>query len=261
MPPSLYRLVARSIRSSGVPIVWDIDDAVWLGRRGAESMAIDMCAVADHVVAGNRLLGEWAHRNGARSVTLVPTCFDPGVEPVIASSADGLRVVWVGSPATARLVEPFGVDLQRALDAVPTMSIEFVGGSPPTALRGRSRVITTRWSPEAERRALTDADFGLALQDRTDYADHKCGFKVVQYLAYGVVPIVSDGPVHRDILGGHGLLVDRSDTTAIVDRLGTPPSESDRRAIVEHWRRNYSVACAVDRWSQVLAAVERRRDV
>lgn len=263
MPPSLRRLVTGSLRSADAPIVWDIDDAVWLGRRGAEAMAIDMCTIADHVVAGNRLLGEWAERHGAPEVTVVPTCFDPAGAPpasTAAASVDTPRVVWVGSPATAPLVEPFAAVLRNALDSLPGLSIEFVGGPPPAALRGHDRVVATSWSPGSEREALAAADFGLALQDRGEYADHKCGFKIVQYLAYGIVPIASDGPVHRDIVGDHGLLVGTpADSDAVVDRLATPPTFDERSAIVEHHRQGYSVQRAVDGWSGVLAAVDRGR--
>lgn len=257
MPPSLYRVVARSLRRTRVPIIWDIDDAVWLGRPGAEEMAADMCGIVDHVVAGNRSIGDWAVRHGAREITVVPTCFDPVAAPNTSSPGDGPRVVWVGSPATAPLVEPFAPQLRQALGALPTMSIEFVGGPPPPELRGHERVMSTAWSPDAELEALAAADFGLALQERSEYADHKCGFKIVQYLAYGIVPIASDGPVHAEMVGPHGLLIDGStEASAVIDRLGRPPTDAERRALMDYQRRNYSVARATEAWSTVLAGVD-----
>ena len=149
MPPSLRRLVTGSLRSADVPIVWDIDDAVWLGRRGAEAMAIDMCTIADHVVAGNRLLrgvgrGPRQARGHGRA-----DLFDPAGAPpawTAAASVDGPRVVWVGSPATAPLVEPFAAVLRHTLDSIPGLSIEFVGDR-RAALHGHDRVVATSWSP------------------------------------------------------------------------------------------------------------------
>lgn len=259
VPPSLFVGLPRPLRTSA-PVIWDIDDAVWIGRRGAHAMAVKMCRRSDVVVAGNELLAAWARSHGAHSV-VIPTCCPPpalsdGVDSPRAS--DQIHLLWIGSPATSRLLTAFGPVLDELFARLPQLRARFVGGRPPVELRGNPSVEFVEWSPDAELAALRWAHYGLALQDRSEYNDHKCGFKVVQYMSAGVVPIVSDGPVHRDIVGHLGLLLDATpDLGSMTERLRRPPEEREVAEVVSRWESGYSLAHAVELWSSLLAEIVR----
>jgi hypothetical protein len=254
MPPALHRIPGL-LRAGGPPVVWDVDDAVWIGRRGARASAVEMCRRADLVVAGNALIAEWADRHGARSVAVIPTCFEPPTEPAAGSLHDGVRLVWVGSPATAALLAPYGTALRVALESVPDLTFELIGGEPPAEIRDHPRVATTPWSPETEHAGLSSADYGLAFQPRDEYADHKCGFKIVQYLAYGIVPIATDNPVHRDIVGDVGELIAGPDARSLTDVLAARPSDECREVAMRRWRDRFSRDRAVSGWASALSGL------
>lgn len=255
MPPSLWSACRRLVRPGGIPLVWDVDDAVWLGRRGALSMATSMAHAADLVVAGNDLIADWMVRAGARSVQVLPTCFRPQIPPQRADrERSTVEVVWVGSPATARLLAAHRPALQAIL-ADPSVRLTLVGGSIP-ALGPAEQIRVVAWSPEAEHEWLSTADYGLALQPRNEYADHKCGFKIIQYMAYGVVPIASDGPVHRQIVGDTGLLLAADPLLAeLTDRVGRAPTADERALAVQRWSARYDRTVGEAAWCSILGAL------
>jgi hypothetical protein len=109
------------------------------------------------------------------------------------------------------------------------------------------------WSPATEHSVLQKADFGMSMLPRTMYAEHKCGFKVVQYLAYGLTPIVTNNAVHRTMLPDEGLLLDgRNDVSAIVERIRVKPDLQERRRLHHLWRARYSSEIGARLWTDAL---------
>jgi hypothetical protein len=263
MPPALWPLVRGRLGAHGrrrPPVVWDVDDAVWIGRTGARSMAEAMARSVDVVVAGNSSIGRWASKAGARRVEIVPTCFTPaGTMPDAhpddrAAGERPVEVVWIGSPASARLLDASAERL-RALFAGSGARLTVMGGE-PTADFGPLEVQVVPWSPTAEHEHLLRADYGLGLQPRTEYADHKCGFKLVQYLAYGVIPIATDSPVHRELLGDVGYLVDDAASVARArDAISRQPQPDERAGARLRWETTCATAVGAARWREILDSV------
>ncbi len=258
MPPMAWTMVRRPLRHATKPVVWDVDDAVWLGRAGARRMATECARLASIVVAGNQLIADWAVDAGAADVRVIPTCYEPRGDGSRIGAADGdrINVVWIGSPATAPLLDQ-AAPLLLALGQRTRLKLTVVGAQPRPALAGVDAEYVA-WSPENEHRALSSADYGLALQPRTDYADHKCGLKIVQYLSYGVVPVATDSPVHRDIVDDVGMLVDeREPLDELADALTVGPTEATRRRARQRWQTRYSRAQGAAAWHALLREVSR----
>jgi glycosyltransferase involved in cell wall biosynthesis len=266
MPPALWPLVRGGLgarRRRRPPVVWDVDDAVWIGRTGARPMAEAMARSVDVVVAGNSSIGRWASKAGARRVELVPTCFTPAatVPPDhadVRTPDDGpIEVLWIGSPASVRLLDASAERL-RALFTGSGARLTVMGGE-PTADFGPLEIQVVPWSPTAEHEHLLRADYGLGLQPRTEYADHKCGFKLVQYLAYGVIPIATDSPVHRELLGDVGFLVDDAASVARArDAITRHPRPDERAGAHLRWETTCATAVGAERWREILDSVGHR---
>lgn len=259
MPPALWGVVRPALRRRRGPLIWDIDDAVWIGRPAAHRMASEMAQLADVVVAGNELLADWCERQGAHDVRMIPTCFDPK-QPVSIDARPGdgpVRVVWVGSPATA---ERFRAELMRMPQLLRSDRVQLTCvGAPPFDVDAGRRPRFVDWSPESEHDELERADFGISLLPRDEYSDHKCGFKLVQYLAYGLIPIATESPVHASILGGVGHLVgaDASGIGEATAALSNRPSSAARRTAFDRWRGQFSVREGALRWIDVLSEFSR----
>lgn len=72
------------------------------------------------------------------------------------------------------------------------------------------------WTPEGELELLRSFDIGLMPLTDTPYTRGKCGFKLLQYMACGVVPVASGVGFNREIIthGVNGMLVDSPDAWA-----------------------------------------------
>lgn len=208
---SLEKLVAEDRR-----LVYDVDDAIWLGSRrdsGGHPLALLkrarvkarwLAQRADHVMAGNELLaaelGSWSNR-----VSVVPSLVD--AERIRArehADAETLTVGWIGSSTTAHYLDSIAEALSRLAHRVAPQRLRLltVGGMPTRPIEGVV-VEHASWSESAELDALARIDIGVMPLPNNPWTRGKCSYKSIQYMAAGV-PVVSDdvGLAARTIGGG-----------------------------------------------------------
>ncbi|MDW3215090.1 MAG: glycosyltransferase [Ilumatobacteraceae bacterium] len=216
-------------------------------------MAADLARRATIVVAGNHLIADWAVSSGARDVRIIPTCYEPLVTSAQRSSPL-VEIVWIGSPSTAAYLE-VERDRLKPLRHLPNTRVTFVGGRAPTSLRGLPNVRELSWTAAIEHDVLSTADYGLAIQPRTPYADHKCGFKIVQYMAYGVVPVATPNPVHESIIGPTGLLLGPAVRENLAEQLSQKPTAEQRAAVADRWESAFSTSSGTQKWARLLRSI------
>lgn len=205
----------------GRRLILDFDDAVFhnydlsprpLIRRWLGDKIDRLMARADLVTAGNSYLAERARQAGARRVERLPSCIhlERYPAPSAAPEAEALRVVWIGSPATAHYL-----DLLRAplltLASRRLVALRVIGAPLPiwaqgAALTGQS----LPWSPEREAADIAAADVGVMPLHDSPWEQGKCSFKLVQYMACGLPVLASPVGMNRDVVesGVNGYLVD-----------------------------------------------------
>jgi glycosyltransferase involved in cell wall biosynthesis len=249
-------------------LIWDVDDAIWLDTsrearmhplaflKGTRRKVRWLADRADQVIAGNRLLAEWLAEHSDR-VSVVPSLVETRNVPVKRHREDEtITLAWIGSAATARYLAPMRVLFPRLRRAVPERSYRLlvVGGQIGT-VEG-AEVEQLAWSPEAEGRALAEADIGLMPLPDTPWTKGKCAYKALQYMSAGIPAIADDVGVTSEVIGEGGIvvrgeeqwlaaLVDLAREARLRSRLG---SEARRQA-----EDNYSV----QRWGPVLAEILR----
>ncbi|MBU1228463.1 MAG: glycosyltransferase [Proteobacteria bacterium] len=196
-------------------LVYDVDDALWalhpseIGQPGmAEKSAkiarrfADTCARVDLVVAGNSYLAGRA-REHQPNIFVLPTLIDTRKytpAPPDAAAVPPFRVGWMGTsgnlwflPEVLRELAPH----QKRLD------IRVVADKPYEGeLEGLVRF--ERWGPALEAEQLRGFQCGLMPLTDDEYTRGKCGFKILQYMASGVVPIASCVGFNREIIS-HGV--------------------------------------------------------
>jgi glycosyltransferase involved in cell wall biosynthesis len=258
---ALERVAARGRR-----LVYDVDDAVWLSGsqtgghpasslKGAARKVRWLAERAEHTIAGNELLAEHLSAYGG-PVTVVPSLVDPDGY-LVRAHAQGEMVTlgWIGSPTTApylRRVAPVLARFARA--AGRPVRLLVVGSSGPEV--AGMRVEERAWSPEAERRALTEMDVGLMPLEDTPWTRGKCAYKALQYMAAGVPALVDDVGVSAAAVAGAGYAVsgegewlEALEALAADARLRTDLGAVGRRRIEEE----FSPA----RWLPTIAAIMR----
>lgn len=203
-------------------LAYDVDDALWAlhpadaGKPGSAEKSAKIarrfahtCASVDLVIAGNAYLAEHAAPH-QKNITILPTLLDTRVYtpgPSEFASLGPLIVGWMGTsgnlwflPEVLRELAPH----RQRLD-IRVVSDKPYEGELDDMVRYEA------WSPTREVDQLRGFDCGLMPLTDDEFTRGKCGFKILQYMACGAVPVASAVGFNREILthGQDGFLVER----------------------------------------------------
>lgn len=185
----------------GVPYVLDFDDAIFhnydrhrlaMVRRCFGSRIDRLMAGARLVVAGNRYLRERAVQAGAPWVELLPTVVD--IDRYEVKDAKNMpsvappRIVWIGSPSTARYLSLLEKPLAE-LAQEQQFVLRVIGGG-QIEMPG-VEVEALPWSKERESIMLRESDIGVMPLQDSPWEQGKCAYKLIQYMAAGLPTVAS----------------------------------------------------------------------
>jgi glycosyltransferase involved in cell wall biosynthesis len=273
-PPIVESLIA----SSGVPIVYDFDDAIFLPSVSEANRAIaflknpgrvaTILRRSRQVVVGNEFLAQYARKHSS-AVTVIPTAVDttrfvpradrtlpPGRKPVVG---------WIGSPTTFPYLEALaGVLRETALRQPFTLKVS--GAGRPVRFPGVD-VEEVPWSMRDEVTLFNTCDVGVYPLTDDEWSKGKCGFKAIQCMACGVPVVAAAVGVNREIIvdGVNSFLA--STPGEWVDRLSRLLSDAvlrERMSVLgrQTIEERYSLRVTAPRLAAVLAAaVDARHPV
>lgn len=216
----------------GAPYVLDYDDAVfhtydqhcWAIVRKLYGRRLDgLMARAKLVVCGNQYLADRARTAGAQWVEVLPTVIDldryPYPQSVTNSSqSDTIRLVWIGSPSTAKylhLIHGALRDLARRYSFV----LRVIGAD--VRMDG-VQIECVKWTEDTEVAAISECTVGLMPLLDTSWERGKCGYKLIQYMACGLPVVASNVGVNSEIVKNevNGILtISAEDWVSALERL------------------------------------------
>ena len=203
------RLFLRAIERFPGPVIYDYDDAMflpqrmgrgWLSRLEDLETPSEMMRISDVVLAGNEFLADYARRY-AKRVVLLPTCIDtdrflPAAQPEHSSAP--LVIGWIGSHSTAKYLRSLAPVLESVARRIP-FHLYVVGSREPLALRGVD-VEQVPWSLAREVEDFVRCDIGIYPLWDDAWAQGKCGFKAIQFMACGIPVVAAAVGANRDII-------------------------------------------------------------
>ncbi|WP_456384902.1 glycosyltransferase family 4 protein [Desulfolithobacter sp.] len=182
------------------PVVFDVDDAIWLTERSNGSIS-EIAKISDVIIAGNQYIADWfSAYNG--NVSIVPTGVDiDRFEPLEKRQNDIFTIGWVGTrgnliylkdiePVLSRLMKKYGdIRLLIVSDQVPDLS----GVT-------ESKIKFLPWSEDMEVRSIQMMDAGIMPLPDNEWARGKCSFKMLQYMSCGIPVVVSPVGMNAEVL-------------------------------------------------------------
>lgn len=205
-PPFLEWLLAKT----GVPIVYDFDDAIFLPNVSEANRVISflkqpsrVASILRHsrrVVVGNEFLADYARRHNS-AVTVIPTSVDTNrfkPRPDRSNLASKPVVGWIGSPTTFAYLEALA-DVLREVAITHPFTLKVSGAGRPVNFPGVD-VEEVTWSMADEVTLFNSCDIGVYPLTDDDWSRGKCGFKAIQCMACGVPVVAAAVGVNREII-------------------------------------------------------------
>jgi hypothetical protein len=120
-----------------------------------------------------------------------------GPRPALSDDATTVRrgVIWLGSPATESYLWKIQNDL---IEIDREVGFTAVGGSELSELQGLS---VAKWSLERQRDFLSAAKVGLFVQEPGAWEQRKSGYKLLEYISAGLIPVSERNDASVALLG------------------------------------------------------------
>jgi len=186
------------------PLVFDVDDAIWLHPPAGKYAADRIARIADVVVAGNRTIAEWFSVR-SKDVRVIPTAVDterfrPRKEQNVPGKGDFV-IGWIGTSFNLKFLESIEGAIRKFISDHEEARVHVVSDKPPSLMKSINRRIQyIPWSVAIEAEALQQMDVGIMPLPDNEWTRGKCSFKMLQYMACAIPVVVSPVGMNSEIL-------------------------------------------------------------
>jgi glycosyltransferase involved in cell wall biosynthesis len=208
--PAFFEFIAsRLLRKK---IIYDFDDAIWIPNyseansffsflKGYKNVK-NICRYAYKVSCGNEYLCEYARKYNS-TVVYNPTTIDTkNYHNKVNTHTQHKPVIgWTGSHSTIRYINEI-LPVLRKLEAEFDFTFKVISDlKPEIELRSLEYC---KWNKDSEIEDLVQFNIGIMPLKDDKWANGKCGFKALQYMALGIPALVSPVGINTRIVD-HGI--------------------------------------------------------
>ena len=202
IPKFRYNHIAN-LKKKGVRVVFDIDDAVYVGKRDYSD---NIAELSDVVICGNEVLSNH-YRKKNPNVILMPTVENTNLFRYYWKNTFGNKTIgWIGSMSTIDNLDLVVSPINKIVNKHPEVNFLIISN---TALDYEKKIKNCRfvkWNKETYISDLSNISIGIMPLKNSEVNRGKCGFKLIQYLNLKKPVVASDVGVNKDIVGACGLL-------------------------------------------------------
>lgn len=189
-------------------IIFDFDDAIWMKNFSHHNRwfssfkryknAIQWMKWSDKLSCGNHWLQEFGGQYNDNT-NFIPTIVDTENRHVPNKSdmPNDISIGWTGSHSTIKYLDSILPHLLPLLEETNT-SFVVISNQPPSTKH--SLIDFVPWNEESEINALKQFQIGVMPLPDEDWAKGKCGFKIIQYMSMGIVPVASPVGTNHQII-------------------------------------------------------------
>ncbi|PIB36534.1 group 1 glycosyl transferase [Reichenbachiella sp. 5M10] len=207
-PPIFEWILAKVLKKK---IIYDFDDAIWKeNTTGANSLAARIkwpqkveaiCRWSHCVSVGNQFLAEYACQYNAH-VVVNPTTLDTMHRHLPSDAIQSPLVVgWTGTHSTLKYLHLI-VPVIQALKVEMAFDFCVIADQQPDLAIDGLRFVP--WNKETEIEDLNRIDIGVMPLEVDEWAQGKCGFKALQFMALEKPVLVTPVGVNAEIVE-HGV--------------------------------------------------------
>jgi len=179
------------------PIIYDLDDAVYL-ESPLSRIQVNYCAKkADLIFAGNEFLAEYLYKFN-NNVHIIPTSVDTDIFKPKKKKENNITknnqvvIGWSGSSSSFKFFLPIEEVLSKIIHTFNNVKVIFVADRKPYELKLIGKFINfIKWSPKNEVSSIENFDIGLMPLNDSDWSKGKCAYKLLLYSALGIPVVVS----------------------------------------------------------------------
>lgn len=260
----------KQFKKTGVPIVYDFDDAIWLSEVSEANRKFSwmknpektkkIISLSSFVTVGNDYLAEYAQRFN-KNIVVIPTTIDTNYHIPASSQSNSQNVCigWTGSVTTTKYFKSMFSVLKRIKDTYPNVKFLLIGDA--SFVIEDLDLQTIPWNFATEITDLQQIDIGIMPLSDDEWAKGKCGFKALQYMAIQIPCVVSPYGVNSEIVedGVNGFIATNEDewfeklsilieNSDLRNRLG----KAGRQTVIER----YSVDSNKAKWLEVFNSLK-----
>jgi glycosyltransferase involved in cell wall biosynthesis len=205
-PPVFEWFIAKVLRKK---IIYDFDDAIWIPNTSEANKLVagakwhqkvgSICRWSYKVSCGNEYLCNYAKQFNPRAI-VNPTTIDTvhlHNEMRNQMSSGRLVIGWTGTHSTLKYIQQV-VPVLSKLELAYDFEFRVISNqSPHLSLRS---LIYQPWRKETEIADLLTFHVGLMPLEDDAWAQGKCAFKALQYMALGIPALVSPVGMNTDVV-------------------------------------------------------------
>lgn len=186
------------------PLVFDIDDSIWLLSPFGEHAAASIAKRSEVIIAGNDYIASWFEPY-SRNVHIIPTAVDTeryciGPRGDI-DKKDRFVIGWIGTCSNLCYLGIIKQCLRDFLLNHSDSEFLIICDKPPDLdIFPRGQATYIKWSEDIEVDSINRMDVGIMPLSDDDWTKGKCSYKMLQYMACGIPVIVSPVGMNKDIL-------------------------------------------------------------